>query len=125
MKCLEVYKHSFFRFTAVVCLSVASNLYALDAVGEPTGYRLDYYDDTVPETLKGATRITALDVIKLQSAQDVLIVDVIPEHRRPDELPEGQFWFPVDHEGVFGALWLPDVGYGALSLRQKSISSDT
>ncbi len=96
-------------FLACTCLSTAS------AVDEPIGYRLELYDDTVPSTLTGATRVTAIDVVELQSTQDVLIVDVIPEHRRPENLPEDQHWFPVSHEGVQGALWLPDVGYGVLS----------
>ncbi|MFK8079594.1 MAG: rhodanese-like domain-containing protein [Granulosicoccus sp.] len=85
------------------------------AVEEPEGYRLDRYDDVVPATLSGAVRVSALEVAKLQSTADALIVDVIPEHRKPDDLPAGQLWFPVAHEGVAGALWLPDVGYGALS----------
>lgn len=109
------FKLSVCHIAWIVYLLSVNGLYASDEVDEPTGYRLDYYDDTVPETLKGATRVTAIDIVKLQSTQDVLIVDVIPEHRRPDTLPEGQLWFPVDHEGVAGALWLPDVGYGALS----------
>jgi PQQ-dependent catabolism-associated CXXCW motif protein len=85
------------------------------AVDEPSGYRLDMYDDQVPETLSGATRVTAKDVAILQSEKNALIVDVIPAHVKPEQLPEGQLWFPVAHTGVAGALWLPDVGYGALS----------
>lgn len=85
------------------------------AVDEPEGYRMDRYDDVVPETLQGATRVSALDIIALQKEQNLTIIDVIPEHRRPDFLPEGQLWIPVPHKGLAGALWLPDVGYGALS----------
>lgn len=85
------------------------------AVDEPNGYRHERYDDEVPATLSGATRVTALEVANLQSVFDAVVVDVIPEQRKPNALPPGQIWFPVAHVGVAGALWLPDVGYGSLS----------
>lgn len=84
-------------------------------VEEPAGYRTELYDDVVPQTLMGATRVAALDVKRLQADVDAVVIDVIPEHRRPAELPEGQLWIPLKHKGVQGALWLPDVGFGVLS----------
>jgi len=74
---------------------------------------MEDYDAPVPDGLDGATRVTALDVKKLQTEKNALIVDVIPEHRKPDFLPENQIWIPVPHKGLVGALWLPDVGFGA------------
>lgn len=85
------------------------------AVEEPEGYRTELYDDEVPATLTGAKRVSALEVKQLQTDLDAVVIDVIPQHRPPDNLPEGQIWFPVPHQGVQGALWLPDVGYGDLS----------
>jgi len=90
------------------------------AVEEPEGYRLSLYDDTVPDTLTGATRVSAVQVKQLQLDNNALVVDVIPEHRKPDDMPEGQLWFPVPHKGIPGALWLPDVGFGALSETTES-----
>jgi len=84
-------------------------------VPQPDGYRMEDYDAPVPKGLDGATRVTALDVRKLQEEKNALVVDVIPEHRKPDFLPENQIWIPVPHKGLVGALWLPDVGFGALS----------
>lgn len=100
-------------FAASLLQGFASTVNA-DAV-EPDGYRLERYDDVVPEGLSGATTVSALDIVELQAKQDVLIVDVIPDQLKPDDLPEAQLWFPVSHTGVVGALWLPDVGYGVLS----------
>lgn len=100
------------RLILIVLYAVTSVLHAVE---EPGGYRLDRYDDIVPQTLEGATTVTALDIIDLQRTADVLIVDVIPEHRKPPELPAGQLWIPVPHTGIKGALWLPDVGFGGLS----------
>ncbi len=87
----------------------------LAEVPEPEGYKLEDYDSEVPSGLAGAKRVTAVEVLALSRLEDSVIIDVIPEHRRPDWLPENQLWFPVDHKGIPGALWLPDTGFGALS----------
>jgi len=84
-------------------------------VPQPEGYRMELYDDLVPAALEGAKTITALELKALQSTTEVVVVDVIPEHRRPDVLPENQIWIPVPHKGVPGAVWLPDTGFGILS----------
>ena len=73
------------------------------AVEEPAGYRMDHYDERVPDTLA------------LQQDAGAVVIDVIPELQQPGDLPKGQLWLPVPHQGVAGALWLPDVGYGPLS----------
>lgn len=97
---------------------------AVMAVEQPEGYRTDNYDDTVPDSLTGATRVAAVDVRRLQKQDDAVIVDVIPEIRQPDVIPEGQTWFPVPHKGLAGALWLPDTGYGVLSPVTESYFRD-
>ncbi len=88
---------------------------AIGPVPQPDGYRLDNFDARVPDALEGATRVSALDVRELQRTQNAVVVDVIPQHRRPPGLPDNQHWSPVPHEGLPGALWLPDTGMGALS----------
>jgi len=98
--------------TLMLALAHASLTHASE---EPNGYRLDRYDAAVPETLRGANRVTALQVADLQQEHNALVIDVIPEHVKPETLPKGQMWFPVKHTGIAGALWLPDVGYGSLS----------
>ncbi len=84
-------------------------------VPQPDGYRMELYDDLVPAALDGAQTITAVQLHRLRQSTEVVVVDVIPQHRRPDFLPENQIWIPVAHKGVPGALWLPDTGFGALS----------
>lgn len=99
-------------------LAVVSSLLctvALAAVSQPDGYRLEDYDSEVPAALDGAVRVTAIEVRRLMDDDAAVVIDVIPEHRRPDSLPKNQLWMPVPHEGIKGALWLPDVGFGALS----------
>ena len=94
----------------ILCAGVA---YA--DIKQPDGYRMEFYDDRVPAELEGASTITAVEVKRLQESAGAAVVDVIPENRRPNVLPENQIWFPVDHKGVPGAIWLPDTGYGVLS----------
>jgi PQQ-dependent catabolism-associated CXXCW motif protein len=98
---------------AVVLILFASVVFA--DIKQPDGYRMEFYDDRVPAELDGASTITAVEVKRLQESAGAAVVDVIPENRRPNVLPENQIWFPVDHKGVPGAIWLPDTGYGVLS----------
>ncbi|MCP4487415.1 MAG: PQQ-dependent catabolism-associated CXXCW motif protein [Gammaproteobacteria bacterium] len=84
-------------------------------IRQPDGYRMELYNDEVPAVLDGASTVTAAEVKRLQIFFAAIVVDVQPQYRRPDELPENQIWFPIDHKGIPGAIWLPDTGYGALS----------
>ena len=101
----------------VVCahiLGFASFATAAD-IDEPNGYRMENYDAPVPSMLTGATVVDAFDVKRLLQEQNALVIDVIPEHRKPEFLPENQIWIPPAHQGVAGSIWLPDIGYGVLS----------
>ena len=84
-------------------------------IEQPAGYRMERYDAEVPAALDGATTVDAIAVKSLLENDGAVVVDVIPEQRRPAALPPGQIWNPVEHRGIAGAIWLPDVGYGALS----------
>lgn len=88
---------------------------AIAQIEQPDGYRLELYDDEVPAGLDGAGTITAVEVKRLQESTGAVVIDVIPQQRRPNFLPENQIWIPLEHKGVPGAIWLPDTGYGALS----------
>ena len=83
-------------------------------VPEPAGYRTHDYDAPVPAGLAGATTVAGPEVVALLD-EGAVVVDVIPAHRAPATLPEGQAWLPPPHRGVEGALWLPDTGFGALA----------
>ncbi len=101
----------------VVCISLfeVSFASAADEVLEPPGYRMEDYDAPVPAQVTGATTVDAIAVKRLMEEQNALVIDVIPEHRKPDFLPENQIWIPPAHQGVAGSVWLPDIGYGVLS----------
>jgi len=84
-------------------------------IPEPPGFRLDNYDAPVPSTLTGATTVNGKEIRQLQNNTSAIVIDVIPESRKPADLPADQLWFPVPHTGVKDALWLPDVGFGELA----------
>jgi PQQ-dependent catabolism-associated CXXCW motif protein len=109
---LHAVKQSLFLLAVVL---VFCPRVAFAEVEQPAGYRMKFYDDKVPAELDGASTITAVEVKRLQEFATTVVVDVIPESRIPNVLPEGQIWLPVDHKGVPGAIWLPDTGYGVLS----------
>lgn len=116
MKSLDQFRcNRLLRVLALAVVFLISRYALAQEVPEPSDYRMDDYDAPVPAGLAGAIRVTAVDVKRMQDEGNVLVVDVIPEHRKPDVLPEGQIWFPVDHKGLPGALWLPDTGFGLMS----------
>lgn len=100
---------------SLICIALLLGSQSHAGVDEPAGYRMELYDDLVPAGLAGAMTVSALEVQRLQHEQDAVVIDVIPEHRRPEFLPEDQIWIPVPHKGVPDALWLPDTGFGVLS----------
>lgn len=85
------------------------------AVPEPDGYRIDGYRAPVPETLRGAQVIGARVAHDLWRSGDAGFIDVMPSAPKPDTLPEGTLWYDAPRQSIPGALWLPNVGYGALA----------
>ena len=98
-----------------IALSPPLTLLAQETVDQPAGYRMEEYDAPVPDGLDGATTVDAIAVRELMESADAVVIDVLPEHRRPEFLPENQIWIPVKHKGIPGSLWLPDIGFGVLS----------
>jgi quinoprotein dehydrogenase-associated probable ABC transporter substrate-binding protein/PQQ-dependent catabolism-associated CXXCW motif protein len=84
-------------------------------VEEPAGYRTDRYRAPVPATLAGATVLDAGSLKALIEAERPVVVDVMPKTRKPEGRDASQLWIEPKREGVPGAVWLPNVGYGELA----------
>ena len=84
------------------------------AVPEPDGYRMEAYRAPVPDTLHGAQVIGADEAHDLWS-DGAAFVDVMPRPPKPDNLPEDTLWREPPRQSIPGAVWLPNVGYGALA----------
>jgi PQQ-dependent catabolism-associated CXXCW motif protein len=86
-----------------------------DSVIEPTGYRMDNYRAPTPSTLTGGTVLDTAGVQSLIAGPGVILIDVIPQQKKPDNLPANTLWIPKARRNIPGSVWLPDVGRGALN----------
>lgn len=81
---------------------------------EPEGYRSEPYRAPTPLTLKGAKVLSPQEAEALWRAKGAVFVDVLPRPPKPATLPEGTVWRDPPHDTIPGALWLPNVGFGAI-----------
>ncbi len=82
---------------------------------EPPDYRMDHYRGPVPETLQGAQVVDPEEAHALWQSGEVAFVDVLPRPPKPKNLPEDTIWREKPRHSIPGAIWLPNVGYGALA----------
>ncbi|WP_299963673.1 PQQ-dependent catabolism-associated CXXCW motif protein [uncultured Roseobacter sp.] len=83
-------------------------------VPEPADYRMDHYRAPVPATLAGATVIGPEEAHALWQ-EGAAFVDVMPQAPKPANLPDGTIWRDKPRQSIPGAIWLPNVGYGAIA----------
>ena len=96
----------------LLILALAFGDAAMAQVPEPDAYRIDDYRSPVPLTLKGAEVVDTTAMVGRRG--EFLVIDVLPQTARPPLLAPGNVWLPPTHEGIPGAIWLPNVGFGAL-----------
>ena len=102
------------RLRAVV-LALALLPGAAFAVDEPEGYEMEHYRGPVPATLSGATVVGPEGAHDLWEAGETAFIDVLPQAPKPKNLPPGTIWRDKPRDTIPGAVWLPNVGYGALA----------
>lgn len=90
-------------------------LAAAAEVAEPQDYRMDEYRSPVPATLTGATVVGPEAAYALWTAGGVAFIDVLPRAPKPANLPAGTIWRDKPRRSIPGAIWLPNVGYGAIA----------
>jgi PQQ-dependent catabolism-associated CXXCW motif protein len=84
-------------------------------VPEPGDYRMDHYRAPVPASLIGGTVIGPEQAFRLWETHAAGFIDVLPQPPKPANLPEGTIWRDKPRYTIPGALWLPNVGYGAIA----------
>lgn len=82
---------------------------------EPEGYRMDDFRAPVPATLAGAAVVDTERAEALWRGGEVVFVDVLPRPPKPPNLPAGTIWRDKPRDSIPGAIWLPNVGYGAIA----------
>ena len=88
---------------------------AQDLVPEPDTYRMDHYRGPVPQTLAGGVVVSTETAHALWYTNSVAFVDVLPRAPKPPNLPKGTIWREKPRHSIPGAIWLPNVGYGAIA----------
>ena len=84
-------------------------------IPEPASYRMDQYRAATPTTLSGGTVLNTTGVQELLKLPGAILIDVLPEQKRPDNLPANTLWIPKARFNIPGSTWLPDVGRGGLN----------
>ncbi|MCU7847496.1 MAG: PQQ-dependent catabolism-associated CXXCW motif protein [Candidatus Thiodiazotropha sp. (ex Lucinoma kastoroae)] len=79
------------------------------------GYRITDFRSPVPDTVPSGFTVTTQQVQKLLQDDDVILIDVLPAPIKPKDRPSGLLWLPPARHNIPGSVWLPNVGYGALS----------
>ena len=98
-----------------LALSVFAFTAQAQAVPEPETYRNDDYRAPVPSTLHGGTVIGPEEAHTLWAGRSAAFIDVLPRAPKPPNLPAGTIWRDKPRASIPGAIWLPNVGYGALA----------
>ncbi len=101
-------------FLAASLLSAVKPIWAGE-VAEPAGYRMDEYRSPVPNTLQGARVVTTEEAEALWRDKSAVFFDVMPNVPKPANLPAGTIWRDKVRIGIAGSVWLPNVGYGAIT----------
>jgi PQQ-dependent catabolism-associated CXXCW motif protein len=86
-----------------------------ESAAEPLSYRMEDYRSPVPAMLRGAQVVTTDEAAALLHDKQALFIDVMPHTPKPAKLPAGTIWREKPRNNIPGSVWLPNVGYGALS----------
>ncbi len=100
--------------TLLVVLLTASAAIAQTAP-EPTDYRMDHYRAPVPAGVAGGTTVGPEEAHALWQDKAAGFIDVLPRAPKPANLPAGTIWRDKPRDSIPGAIWLPNVGYGAIA----------
>jgi len=86
-----------------------------DSPPEPADYRMEAYRAPTPASLAGAGVLTNEAAHELWAAKAAHFIDVLPRPPKPKDLPEGTIWHVPPRDNIPDSVWLPNVGFGALS----------
>ena len=105
------------RILMALLVAAALHLPALadERAVEPLSYRMEDYRAPVPATLQSAMVVTTDEAAALLKEKRALFFDVMPHTPKPAKLPAGTIWREKVRNNIPGSVWLPNVGYGALS----------
>src|SRR5690606_8716836 len=104
---------------ALTAAVLAGPVLAGEGVSEPAGYRMQDYQAPTPQTLAGAEVLDVEAAARLWREKKAIFVDVLPRPPRPANLPAGTIWRDPPRKDIPDSVWLPNVGFGALSAEME------
>ncbi len=79
------------------------------------GYRISQIHSPVPDSVPNGNTLSTWQVEELLQNPSILLIDVLPAPVKPRDRPPGLLWLTPSRENIPGSVWLPNVGFGALS----------
>ncbi|NVO56705.1 PQQ-dependent catabolism-associated CXXCW motif protein [Rhodobacteraceae bacterium B1Z28] len=99
----------------LAALTVIATASMAQTVPEPSDYRTDHYRAPVPDGINGGTTVGPEEAHALWQDNGAGFIDVLPQAPKPANLPKGTIWRDKPRNSIPGAIWLPNVGYGAIA----------
>lgn len=101
--------------TGVACLAAAQSSTDGYDVDSESGLRMERYRAPVPVDIPGGVTLDTPQAIVLQRQDKALFIDVYPPAGLGPDPLDGHWVITEERESIPGAIWLPEVGRGALS----------
>ncbi len=99
---------------ACVALIFFVQVAVAQTVPEPDDYRMDHYRGPVPSSIAGG-KVVGPEAAHALWQDKTAFIDVLPQAPKPANLPKGTIWRDKPRNSIPGAIWLPNVGYGAIA----------
>lgn len=103
------------RICALLTLLLFPVASLAQAVPEPDGYRMEHYHAPVAAAIPGGKVVGPEEAYALWQEGGTAFIDVLPQAPKPANLPKGTIWRDKPRMSIPGAIWLPNVGYGAIA----------
>ena len=79
-----------------------------------TGYRMERYQAAVPDQPPAGQRVWIEEIDRLVASERAILLDVSPIHGAGFDPATGAWRLSKPHDTLPGAIWLPEVGRGAV-----------
>lgn len=103
-------------FCFTLAVAVTTTVAEESALFASDGYRIAEFRAPVPDSVPAATTLTTDQLQTLLKSGDVVLIDVLPTPVKPKNRPANLLWLPPTRHNIPGSHWLPNVGFGALSI---------
>lgn len=90
-----------------------------EGVDPQTGFRMERYRGPVPDSVPGGKVVGTEEVATLAQDGKTVLIDAFPGKGAGPDPETGSWRMTEPHETIPGAVWLPEIGFGALDEQQE------